>query len=555
MPHSYVDEILPGIDLEKSPNPAGEIDALQMGKMPKDFPRLMWNEAINRYGDYWHWWSGEGLAEIVGRTDKNEPLYKYPLKINPVRTYSRIHNNMLWGETTDDNMPQVTTRILAEPSFMTGKPSDSDKKLAKFYERLISYVWQKSNARAILWEGGLLSQFLGGIYYQISYQPWRKDLKVPLLIRMLKPDFVLPIPNPDDPFDLLECWIVYRMTPASAREYYGQQSVTGTSTATGGSTYATYVEHWTRDQYTVYINGEPLEALYDVPGYAPVKVSYDHQPNPFGVVPVVYIPRIREGNFYGSAITPDIVSLMTERNSRLADIGDMVMQNSHLHWFGRNIYRAPKPMPLDGGTDYLDLGQSPPNSGEPEIWAETPPNLTESLIHYGDSLEVAEQREAFISPMAFGIDEGSQRSGTTLQIRMWPTISMARSQRNFWTCGLDRLAQLIIHMLSALKFSVDGQQVSRDHLTMLVITQVWAPYLPRDEEQATNRIVLLKQSGAMSTRRAVELQQDVVDVDEEVELIEADQKAAAELATIGNDQGADMKPESPVATTDVEDGA
>jgi|GEM_PF-3569672 len=546
---SFIEEVLPGIDYERSLDMARAVSDISLGKMPESFRRSQWNEQMERYLLYWYWWQGKALEETVGKTKDGELLYKYPLKINPLRNYARIHNAMLWGEIRDDDSPLVNTR--AKLIDLTSDVVDSKSRdRARFVERVIDHVWQQSGGRAIQWEGGLLSQFLGGYYYQLAYQPWRTDLLLPLTIRPLKPDFVLPIPNPDNPFELLEAFVIYRITPEAARQNYGVSA--------SNATFVTYCEHWTRDRYSIFIDGKPLEAVYNVPLAGKTTISYNNQPNPFGFVPIVYIPRLREGNFYGSAITPDVLGLIREYNARFADAADILARNSNTVWLGRNINKAtPRALESKDGdkpsVPYYDLGsENPAFKHPPELWSETPPVLSDAMIAFNGALESQLEREGGVSAIAFGEDEGSQRSGTTLQIRLYPTIAQARAQRHFWTTGLGIMGKMIMSAIGNIDHErLKPYRITPSELLTLQLGVQWHPYIPRDEEQATNRIVLLKQSGAMSTERAVALQPDVEDVEEEVARIRAD---VAALAKAGTNQEADMMLDSPVATSTTEDG-
>lgn len=547
-------EVLPGIEHERAPiSPTGVVDSTLLGNTPQNFPRHIWNEQIDRYGEYWRWWQGEAFEETTGTTEDGEVLFRYPLKINSLRTYTRIHNSMLWGEIPDEKTPILNMRMTALPDFGEEKANDERRKNAKAYEQIINQVWEQSKARTILYEGGLISQFLGGYFYQLVYEPWRTDLRVPIRVRPLMPDYVLPIPDPTDPFELLEAFIVYRITPKAAEEQYGLKMKNPND-----GRFVTYIEHWSRHECNIWIDGNPIEAQYFVPGQKTrEKYSYNKRPNPFGFVPIVYIPRFREGSWYGSSIVPDIYSLMLEYNSRIADVADILAENNQPEYFGRNITSQIAPKTLDGDKQYYDLGvEIPGRSHPPEIWRMETPDLTPAMVNLTDVIAQEMQKMAGISEIAFGIDEGSQRSGVTLQIRLYPTIAAARAQRQNWSVALSSLNIKLLKMLAITnKVKVGGKAINLDDLVNYRADCAWHPYIPRDEEQETNRLVLLKQSGGMSTERMVELQNDVEDVEEEVERINNNMKQAAELSTMGNgqDEGARTETNDPVANTEVDD--
>lgn len=546
--HAFNSETIPGVNYEVEPGAIAKAFELGMGRMPTGFPYNQWADQMSRYEEYWHWWTGAVYDEVIGETAEGEKIYKFPLKINNVRTFARIHNSMLFGEVPDDpNTPSpIQTRLKPVADLGSGETTETQKQTAKTYERIVNEVWEQSRARGLLYQAGIVSQFLGGSYFQVKYEPWRKDIRIPLSIHYLKPDFVLPVWDTDE-WNLLEAWVVYRVTPAAVEKKYGIK-------LDKGGTFATYVEHWTRDHYTIWINGKPLVASYDVPGAGVARINYNNRKNPFGIVPIIYIPRIREGNFYGSSLVSDITGLSREYNGRMADLGDLIRQNNDREWFGRNITANPRPKQFDNGKFYTDLGGSNPGTNsDPEIWATDPPKFSPEMTKFNGDLHTQMMREAYISPISLGDDEGgSQRSGITLQIRMWPTISIARTQRQFWTTGKNHIDKTILTMLAAIGWSYgEGQTIPIDFSTQVRFSQKWSQFLPRDEEQMVNRLVLLKQSNQMSLRRSLQMQGDVEDIEEEIRFIEEDLKMMQEYQAEMDPP--DMNPDTPSAESEVDD--
>lgn len=519
--NSFLDEVLPGIDNKINPAQLANLFRLHANKFPMGFPTAQWVEAQVRFAWAWWWWSGRGLEETKGKDGDGDPIFVYPLKINTIRSYSRVHNNMLWGETKDDPNPIVRSRV-KPMSFWEDKPTEQDRKEAAYYERLLEQMWYQSKDRAILREAGLNSQYLGGSYLQIKYQPWRTDAVLPLFVVPLKADFVMPVWG-DDPWELLEVWISYRMTPVAAEHELG---VKRGDNPLGKAPAVTYVEHWTRQNYSIWVDDKPLTATYFTDDGDKVTVSYNNQPNPFGVVPVVYIPRERSGEFYGNSVVPDILGMMKELNARLADVGDAISENTHRVWVGRNITRNINFKQLSNGQRYIDIGSDNPVSKHPpELTPQDPPKFSPEMTGFNNEVRSEMEREGQITPIAFGIDEGSQRSGETLDQRMWPTVSSARSQRDFWTVGINQVNTYALLMLSRLNVALPGPKVAPDFRKRFRLWTQWNPFLPKNVEQETNRIVALKSNGSMSTRRAVESQSDVEDVDTELAYIREDEAA------------------------------
>lgn len=510
----------PGVDNQSAADAFSLIQSIPENRLPRGIESSIWSAQQAKYSFYWYFWRGQLFDESSGKDpETKKPIPLYPIKIGLLKQICRIHNSVLWGEVRD-HTSLVKTRIKPRPDFLTGEISDPDKKLGATMGRLVSFVWEQSNGSATLWECGLMNQFLGGSYLQLVYDP-EADTPVPLFVRSVRPDHVLPVPNPRDPWELLEAFIVYRINPASARALYGVESPKNAS-------YVTYVEHWTKTSYSILIDGKPVSETKRVNGFD-VQQTYDALPNPFGFVPLVYIPRTREGSFFGDAITGDISGLIAEYNSRMADAGDQVAQAADVEWFGKNLSKDPVPRRFGKGKMLSDLGtQNPATKGEPNVWAENMSPPTQPTLDFNTMILSQIDRESGVSPVAYGIDEGSQRSGTTLQIRMLPTISIARAQRTHWHTGLSVIERMILRALIRLRLLPSNIAFAENDIKRMVITHIWAAFIPRDEAEATNRIATLRPINAMSEHRSVEMQSDVDDVEEELERIESDRKKAQE---------------------------
>lgn len=517
------------------------------GFIPATFPMHLWRDQASRYDAYWAWHTGEILEEIVGHTKEGEPVYRYPLKINPVRDFARKHAALLFGEVPDTPTPLVKTLIA--PKTIYGNSSKSMKEQGEFLSDFVTEVWMSSNGRSIQYENGEISQFLGGSVFQVQYVPWRKDLLIPIQIKNIYPNYFLPIWGADNYYDLLEAWVIYRVDPAVAHAQWGID--------TGGLRPAIYVEHWTKDYYEASINGKPLEASYDG-----VRVSYDRQENPFGFVPFVYIPRVREGSYYGSSLVPDIAGLALEFNSRAADEGDAMRRTVHQKYWGRNIHGDIKERRLDAaGNTFLDLGPTNPVwESDPTIEPLDPPEWDPSYSKHKEFLWGQLMREANLGPIAFGEDEGSQRSALTLAFRMWPSTIIAKAQRTFWTDGLIQVARYVLLMAAIKGIEVDSQRVPADFDKKFSITPQWLPMIPRDREALVNEMILRLQAGAVPIEKALEAFADVPDIQEAMQQIMRWLIFNTQLAAAGKTQeggagsGAPTQMVSPIAMSGLIEG-
>lgn len=503
----YDINVLPGIEDKRSGQELLVItSAMNERLLPSSFPIQLWVAQSERYLRYWSWFRGDRLEETIGTTDKGEPIYRYPLKINPIRSFSRKYASLLFGEVPDTPGPLIKPTVRPKTLVTIGK-EDVNNELrdeANWLESVLIEIWQSSNGRALLAENGLLSQFLGGCIFGLQYQPWRDDLLIPIVVSNIYPDYFLPIWSKDSYFDLLESHVVYRIPAETVQLEYGFE---------GRQPYSIYYEHWTKDKYSIFIDGEPLTVTYN-----DVRYTYYELDNPFGFVPYVYIPRTREGNFYGSSFVDDVEGLILEYNGRMADLGDAIRKTVHRKWIGKNITTQPKPMKIESGESFINIGQAIPGSShEPELEPIDAPTWSSGFMEVTNSIWQQLTRESSLGPVVHGEDEGSQRSGLTLSIRMWPSTAVARQQRIFWRDGLSVLHKYMLKMLYVIDEPIDGKSVPADVFRRYDLDVDWLPMIPRDREQQVTELLNRLNQGGMSVEKYVEDIGDVVDKTQEIE--------------------------------------
>ena len=510
---------------------------LQEGQMPDDFPYHIWSEQSTRYQDYWSWFTGERLSADNQRTKDGRRVSKFPLQINMIRNISRKLAALFLGEIPDNPKHIIRTLVKPKPKFSEEEPSEESKNAARFYQNIINEVWQQSNGNAIIQENSVLSQFLGGCYFKYEYVPpqIRPDLRVPIIVKKVIPDFVMPIWASQDEYTLNEAWIVYRISAAAARREYGVEI---------DGEFGNFVEHWDRNNYSIYINNRPLKARYQTVFGNVVEIDYNKRPNPFGFVPMIYIPRYREGNFYGNSIVPDISALTLEYNGRLADLGSIVRRMADEDWIGRNITGTPKRRKITNGREYVDLGQQNPSlKNPPELWVEKTQEISPSVIGFNETLNQELRHQANMSDVSYGDVDGTQRSGETLKALMWPSVAAIRPMRIHMVVGKSRGDQMILDMLAAKDVTIEGRKIPALLAKDFLIDQDMYPILPKDREAVVNEIVQLSTVDRMSIEDAVAKRGDVDDERAEVKRILEQMEMKAELAKPpesmngANDQG------------------
>jgi len=533
---------LQGID-EKRAAIHNAID-LTGSKLPQSFPSYLWNRQQSRYYEYWAWFNGDRLNEVKGKTQGGEDVLKFPLGVNPVRSFARKHAAFLIGEDNlDSPLPPIRSKVKALKAIDGGETNELDKKLAILAQNIINEVWAECGGRGLQSENAVLSQFLGGCVFQVCWQPERDDLRIPIIIRNIPPDFFLPVWSETDKWNLLEAYVIYKIPTAVAEQQYG--------IGNSGSAWSIYVEHWTRKSVTITVDGKPISERW-----GDVEIEYSDHMHGFGFVPFVYIPHLREGNFFGSSHVDDMIGLIKEYNARLADLGDSIRTTVKRKRFGSNLGNM-RVIDIGEGTTVHDLGKDNPTSKHPpEITTEDPPNLSVGLTAFPETLWKQILREGYISDIAYGEDEGSQRSALTLAFRMWPSTSHSRMERAFWTDGMNLVAKMIIRMCLSKYNNIKAiQGLDRDVLSRISISQDWLPQVPRDREQLVNETILRFQSGLSSLEAALENFGDIQYIDEEIERIQKLQIFKASLqGPASSEGGAKEEINTPVAADGLDGG-
>jgi hypothetical protein len=470
------------------------------------FPYEEFSRRQTIYTECESWYSGSALEEVVVGKN-NKPIERYPVHINPIKRAVIKHVATLFGEWVQDDRPLVYPRILP--------PDDQGKEIASKAENVLYQTWWENNGRSLQLENGAMSQIYGGCIFRVVYDPRDPLRNIPLRIEGIHPRWFIGRPSATDMFRLREAWIVKPIYWDEAMEYGVplEQDDTGWM-----------LEHWTNQSYSVSINNQPV--TFSVDG----ERIQAGGANPFGFVPVVYIPHWRSGGFYGENTFDNSKGTIKELNARVADFGDAVSVDSHSYLGMRNVQGSPQLMELAPGYFAFNLGQNPNITGQennPDLFDVRKPSASGPMKDLINELENTIRRDMFVPAIADGEDEGSQRSGLTLAMRMWPLVSHTNLERVFWTVGLDLLNRMILRIL----FAKGESEISKEMLSYR-IREEWSPSLPRDREAQVAEAVARMTSKIGSPETMLEMLGDVDDIDQEVERILDFQKKIAEITAM-----------------------
>ena len=507
----------------------------EIADIPQDpgyYPNLLWHRQSDRYAEYWHYYDGKCLDEEVpaGVTESGKPQLLYPLKINWAKLAVQKHAYTLLGEYDETGILEFHAKRRKEKA---GKGEDET---ATDIDSFLEDVWDENNAMSMLPEQARIAHICGGCVFKIAYDD-RKKNKVRLEI--ILPDYFFPVWDGSDYHNLLEVTVSYKIPTKEAIIKYGlsPDSTTGDTVL--------YQERWTKDDYEITIDGKPAISPHGIP--------YKSD-NPFkdpdsgeGIIPFEYFPVNRTGEFYGTSIIPDIQGLQDEYNLRMADIGEAINEAVHPMRFGRNLPKQRKEIKLSR-YKIINLGQNPPNQDAPEVGYVDHPGLPTGTTDFLNGLTDTFREVAHTPPVAYGVDEGSQRSALTLAFRMWPTTAFTRDTRAFHTAGYSSANRkiMIVHMVK-----VEASRVKREWLDYTIMT-IWPPIIPRDREQLVSENILLVQAKLRSPQVALRNLGDIDDIDTEIKRIKEWQDYLATLSQAQAQQRAEGEVPLPEAQAVVE---
>lgn len=380
----------------------------------------------------------------------------YPVGINLVKMLSIAQADSLFGEWDEDI-------VKFEP-----RQDVEVKQPEKDAADLSSKILRSSNANSVLWEVALDREIYGGGVLKIG-----PALHLPGYVRWshIALDSFFPIYDPDDPDEILEAYIITPMLRDQARAKYGYD---------GDKDIVQRVEHWTRGYYTNELDGVRIDAYSGL--------------NPWGFVPLVFIPRMRSTHWWGDALTEDLIRPQDDLNMRLADLSESVWYNAHPIRWGKNLPKGFNSKNYPVGANVLwDLGRWMKDAPEPEVGIlESKNPIPQGVFDYINFIYDWTRTSSFAPPIAFGEDNGGgQRSGITLEIRMWPLVKATRRSRAYMEAGLRRAMKMSAQIIQQ-KLPLEGVSVrALERLIRGDMVPRFAPLMPRDQAQIVDMVVKL----------------------------------------------------------------
>ena len=200
------------------------------------------------------------------------------------------------------------------------------------------------------------------------------------------------------------------------------------------------IEHWTAGDFSISLDGKTIK----------------EGANPWGTIPFIFNVRQRTTTPYGDSLAKDIMAPQDEINMRLADASEALNYNLHPTRWGLNLPSAfnDKNFPI-GADSMWDFGRAMNKDMKPEVGVlEIKNPVPDALFKYVDFLYDWSRTASFAPPIAFGEDDGGgQRSGVTLEIRLWPLLKALRTSRAFMANSVSRGLKITGKILAQKKIS------------------------------------------------------------------------------------------------------
>lgn len=423
-----------------------------------DSPELIlqpgWMQAYadmrGKYGRYERYYSGDVLKQLADPKRPETSELKYPLQINLAREWTDMMASYVWGQYVENVVGFGAER---NPQ-LSGDVAEAEENRCKAMEYVLRNQWilngndmhaDGAATDCMVYGGSIIKTYWDIIEGRVKDE-W------------IAPDIFMPRWHPMDVNKLLEVIIAYTISRIDARDIFNLSKTQFQSLPEECLVW----ERWTDREFHLHVED--------------IRVR-ESTKNPYGWIPYTYIPRRRSKaalyGYFGLSVIDDMMAMQDEVNARAADIGDGVAYASHpirvvVNYAGKEA--------LEVGPDAIwNLGFGFGGREPKATSLDTKTNYDEAM-KFVRNVEHMGRSAAHLPSIAFGEDEGSQRSGTTLLIRFLPLTQEIRRTRLYWKEGLREKA------MNTLKLAARHGDVGykEEDLEGKVIEVNFAPILPKD---------------------------------------------------------------------------
>jgi hypothetical protein len=429
----------------------------------------------------------------------------YPVGANLAKTLCLSMADSLFGEWNES----VVTFDPARTAEITDAVTAASRQL--------DMILRASRGNSRLWELELDRQKFGGGIFKINFD------KAPHYInwsRIQATEF-FPVVDPTNEDRFLAVKIMSRISREQAYEKFG---------ASTNKSEVEIKEIWTNKNYEYWVDEK--------------KIGEFCGENPYGIVPFVYIPRFRSSNWWGESLIDDVRLTQDELNMRLGDLGEAINYNSHPTRWGVNLPRKfnAKNYPL-GSNVLWDLGRAFSGAPQPQVGIlESASPVPQGVFDYIKWIYDWTRTSVFAPPIAFGEDDGGgQRSGVTLEIRMWPLLKAIRRSRAYLSTGLTNAVEVSARLLEQKNVLENSAQIiaaMRDGS----IVPGFSSIMPRDKAALVDEVVkrLSTNPPTISLQEALKVLGSPSSEEEDIDTMV--KKYAKSVSAQSNNDSGDNKP-------------
>jgi hypothetical protein len=348
--------------------------------------------------------------------------------------------------------------------------TDDMKARAQRAEEILRQVYDQNNLQQLDWETEIDTAILGDGCYKVI---WDTDEK---RIRVTAPDVsgIYAWWLGDDPSKVWRVASRYTLTEEELAILYPKAPATKKATIT---------ELWTARRFELYIDDN----------------LYQSRPNPYGFIPFVIFPNLREPKkFWGTSDIPNVIQPQRELNRALSQLSRILELSGNPIAVLENVASAEDikvqpgavwTLPEDAKAYLLDLLQGG------------------GIRLHIDYIDLIYRTLHDISEMPRAAYGGIERdlSGTALTIELTSLIQKVIRKRTIRTNAYHQRNDMILKL---------AQKFMHENLDGVTHKVVWGPILPQDTARQAQNEQLLVQAGVHSRRTAMD-ELGIQDPDEE----------------------------------------
>lgn len=470
-----------------------------------------WEKRRSSYNQYKDWYEGVQLTESSSdRVDRktDRVVKKFPLRINLPKLACDLHRDIARG------IPEADAPLIIQSTV------ERNITEAETVEDAINDVWRMSNGSDIQQRALLDMGIYGGAVFTLRWEPWNSRLPWRVAIRKVKsPGSIHPTwSDIYDPWNMVSCYIGAMISREEAKAKWG-------IVTSEAEHEVLYLEYWSPTEWWVHVDGRvPIMRWRDREW--PLKGE-----NPFGFVPVYYIPHERTTEVFGDSQVPEQTDLVKEFNSRAANISDIVRSTRPGLLVGTDIGRKPEVRPIVSSGNiiayYIDIGETRAlqHAKSPKLDPVPVPDIPEGLIGFPQELLNWWMMVQRISPASFGLDDTSSGriTGPSVAQRMWTSMAHATTERVNFSTAKSILDADIVRAIQAKgeafgELGITPPNVLGVNVEDLRIKQRWPPMIPLDRQQLHEELINALREGGISLERYLRAS-GVEDIEEEKERI------------------------------------